>query len=223
MRKLNLTWQIRIFFILFMIILLIFAKSPFNFLILNTILGYIPIELCFHLLKFKSTKSIFFWLLLVLWLLFFPNAPYLLTDLFHLSLLNPHIGNTGLLRSTPSIWFNFALLLTGALSCSLIAINQLHLLSAKIQQALAPRIKITSIIFATVVCILSSVGIYMGRFLRIHSLYMLLTPTWFFKQIMGMWTMDMLKFTAILTICQLLIYWLIYVVQNANQDHLHNR
>lgn len=221
MRKITPEWQIRIFFGVFLVVLLLFAKTPFNFLILNTILGYIPIELGFHLLKSPSHRSPLFWLLLVVWLLFFPNAPYILTDLFHLALLNPHVGTTGLLKSTPTIWFNFSLLLTSALSCTLLAMNQLLDMATQFRQRRSHGGILVSTGFILLICLLSSVGIYMGRFLRIHSLYMLLTPTWFIKQIFSMWSISMLEFTGLLTLCQLLICWLLIIIRNRQNATRH--
>lgn len=218
MHKVTINWQIRFFFLILMIFLLLFAKSPFNFLILNTILGYIPIELGFHLQRTNSSKSLFFWLVTIIWLLFYPNAPYLLTDLFHLALLNPHIGNSGLLKSDPTIWFNFSLLLTSALSCTLIAMNQMIDFSIRLKKLWLPKLRFSAWGFIVVMCLLSSIGIYMGRFLRIHSLYILLTPTWFTHQILTMWSMNMVKFTILLTICQLVICWLLYTIRYQAQN-----
>ncbi|KRM13561.1 DUF1361 domain-containing protein [Paucilactobacillus suebicus] len=217
MHKLNINWQIRIFFAIFMVVLVVFAKSPFNFLILNTFLGYIPIELGFHLTKFSSTKSLLFWIIFIFWILFYPNAPYILTDLFHLSLLNPHIGSTGLLKSDPKMWFYFSMLIISALSCALISFTQLKQLGDKFSMTVLKKIPFASEIFITLMCILSSIGIYMGRFLRIHSFYILLTPTWFFKQIMSMWSTRMLEFTLILTIIQLVIIWIMNIAVKLNQ------
>lgn len=93
-------WEIRGFFVAWMLYLFFRARDPFSFLLLNTFLGYIPIEISFHLGRQRSAWL--FWPLVIIWLLFYPNAPYLLTDLFHLSLLQPYAAS-GLLRVTPHI------------------------------------------------------------------------------------------------------------------------
>lgn len=216
MIKLNFNWRIRLFFLIYIVILMIFIKTPYGFLVLNTFLGYIPIELSFQLQRIDRGHSLFFLLILLVWLLFYPNAPYVLTDLFHLSLMHPHNLTTGLLKSDPAMWLNFAFLVISALSCTLIGMIQLkkicHLLATKI----TPRLPGASIIYPLVFTFLSSIGIYIGRFLRIHSLYILLTPTWFIKQIINMWSVNMWLFTLILTVVQLVLFWLISEIKRTD-------
>lgn len=216
MIKLNFNWRIRLFFLIYIVILMIFIKTPYGFLVLNTFLGYIPIELSFQLQRIDRGHSLFFLLILLVWLLFYPDAPYVLTDLFHLSLMHPHNLTTGLLKSDPAMWLNFAFLVISALSCTLIGMIQLkkicHLLATKI----TPRLPGASIIYPLVFTFLSSIGIYIGRFLRIHSLYILLTPTWFIKQIINMWSVNMWLFTLILTVVQLVLFWLISEIKRTD-------
>lgn len=91
-------WLVRALFLVWIALLYSYLKQPpFNFLVLNTFLAFIPIELSFHIDVGKPKNGLLFWVLIIVWLLFYPNTPYLLTDLFHLSLLNPY-GVNGLLR-----------------------------------------------------------------------------------------------------------------------------
>lgn len=130
--------------------------------------------------------------------------------------MHPHNLTTGLLKSDPAMWLNFAFLVISALSCTLIGMIQLkkicHLLATKI----TPRLPGASIIYPLVFTFLSSIGIYIGRFLRIHSLYILLTPTWFIKQIINMWSVNMWLFTLILTVVQLVLFWLISEIKRTD-------
>ncbi|WP_235808585.1 DUF1361 domain-containing protein [Paucilactobacillus hokkaidonensis] len=197
---------------------MLFVKAPFGFLILNTFLGYLPIELSFQLLRVKNVRSLFFLLILLIWLLFYPNAPYVLTDLFHLSLLHPHNLTTGLLKSDPQMWLDFAFLVISALSCSLIGILQLNKICHLLATKMTPQLPGASVIYPLIFAFLSSIGIYMGRFLRIHSLYMLLTPTWFIKQIGSMWSINMWLFTLILTVVQLVLYWIVVEIRKTDLD-----
>ena len=100
-------WLIRLAFWGFFVFAALDLHGAFHFLLLNSILAYIPIELSFWLTTRRS--PLLFWLIAVIWLLFYPNAPYLMTDLFHLSLLKPY-GINGLLRFDLPMWRDFAYL-----------------------------------------------------------------------------------------------------------------
>ncbi|MHA8110765.1 DUF1361 domain-containing protein [Lactobacillaceae bacterium Melli_B4] len=208
-------WQIRFFFLIWFGLLISFSRQPFGFLLLNTFLAYIPIEVGFHLRQKTVNASVLYWPLLIIWVLFYPNAPYILTDLLHLAMLAPYDQTTGLLRLSTSMWINYFFLTISALVCAFIGawslsqtikslMHKLHLKSAIIYWFL--------VIFMT---FLSSVGVFIGRFLRLHTLYLFLSPRLIITPLINMWTPKMLMFTAIMMATQLIIYWLI----NINQHH----
>ena len=85
MFKLTKQWQIRFFFWIAIILLKIFMPKPFNFMAFNVFLAYIPVEIGFQLPRFNDRRALAFWTCLIIWLLFYPNTPYVMTDLFHLS------------------------------------------------------------------------------------------------------------------------------------------
>lgn len=68
-------WLIRLAFWGFFVFAALDLHGAFHFLLLNSILAYIPIELSFWLTTRRS--PLLFWLIAVIWLLFYPNAPYL--------------------------------------------------------------------------------------------------------------------------------------------------
>lgn len=217
MKKLSLNWQIRIYFIILLIFLKLFVKAPYDFMVLNTFLGYVPIELSFHFKRFNDRRALAFWLLLVIWLIFYPNAPYVMTDLFHLSWLHPHTSINGILRSDPRIWFYFATLMVCALSCLILGTITLEKTAQQLTALTTPQHPKLKFIWIVIFTILSSIGIYIGRFLRLHSLYLLFTPTWFFRQLLSIWHPAMLEFAFIMTVLQLLIYCLLKVSQRYTQ------
>lgn len=187
-------------------------KSPFNFMAFNTFLGYIPIEISFHLPRFADRRSLLFWLMTLLWLLFYPNAPYVMTDLFHLSWLHPHTNVSGILKSSPSIWLIFAIMMISAFVCVLIGSLELLNTSSLIAKVLLPKHPELRYLLMVLFTFCSSVGIYIGRFLRLHSVYMLITPSWFFRQIFGALSPSSLSFVVILTVLQLIICWFVHLL-----------
>lgn len=205
-------WQLRGFFFLWIIFLKLVMKAPYNFMAFNTFLGYIPIEISFHLPKLADRRSLLFWLTSLIWLLFYPNAPYVLTDLFHLSWLHPHTNVSGILKSTPSIWLIFAIMIISAFCCVLIGSLELLNTSGLIAKVLAPRYPQLRYLLMVIFATCSSIGIYIGRFLRLHSIYMLITPSWFWRQILSAMTWNACQFIVILTVLQLIICWFVHLL-----------
>ncbi|GAA3189057.1 DUF1361 domain-containing protein [Lentilactobacillus kefiri] len=207
-------WLVRGLFLIWMAGLYLYLKTPpFNFLVLNTFLAYIPIELSFHIDVGKPKNGLLFWVIIIIWLLFYPNTPYLLTDLFHLSLLNPY-GINGLLRLDDVMWFKFALLLISTLFSTLLGLWGLDTVANAITARIHAKhilIKHTVVVGLT---ILTSIGIFIGRFLRIHTVYLFLTPELFIRPLMNMWSRPAVVFIVLLTIVQLVFYYTLKLIQN---------
>ena len=98
----------------------------------------------------------------VTWLLFFPNAPYILTDLFHLDT-----------RPGVPLWYDLALILSCAWNGLMLAYASLSDMQRLVQQRLGFWVGWG---FATVALVLSSFGIYLGRYLRFNSWDVLSNP-----------------------------------------------
>ncbi len=94
-------------------------------------------------------------LLLVSWLLFFPNAPYILTDLFHLKL------TTGV-----PVWYDLILILSYAWTGMFLGFLSLRDLESMLLLKWKPR---RVQIFVSGLLFLASLGVYLGRFLRWNS------------------------------------------------------
>jgi uncharacterized membrane protein len=129
----------------------------FLFLNWNLFLAFVPWILTVILTlssKLQQSKLAVFGMLGV-WLLFFPNASYILTDLFHLS----H-------HSSMPIWFDLVLILSFAWTGLLYGFLSLWYLEELMEQFLSKRwITLISVVLMFV----SSFGIYIGRYLRWNS------------------------------------------------------
>ncbi|MBN1313651.1 MAG: DUF1361 domain-containing protein [Anaerolineae bacterium] len=99
---------------------------------------------------------------ILVWLLFFPNAPYLLTDLIH---LQP--------QENVPFWFDLILIVTFALTGFFLGLISLVLMQAIVRKTLGA---IVSWIFAVGVLGVSGFGIYLGRFLRWNSWDVIVNP-----------------------------------------------
>ncbi|WP_210515865.1 DUF1361 domain-containing protein [Hymenobacter terricola] len=105
------------------------------------------------------------------WLLFFPNAPYILTDLFHLDT-----------RPGVPLWYDLALILSCAWNGLMLAYASLSDMQRLVQQRLGFW---SGWAFATVALLLSSFGIYLGRYLRFNSWDILTNPLTLFFDIVN--------------------------------------
>jgi uncharacterized membrane protein len=88
------------------------------------------------------------------WLLFFPNAPYLLTDIMHLR------------PSNAPIWFDLILLVAFAWTGTFLGLVSLYLMQSVVRRMTG---RLASWAFAVGTLAAGSFGIYLGRFLRWNS------------------------------------------------------
>ena len=95
------------------------------------------------------------WAYSALWLLFFPNAPYIFTDLVHLNRwLHVHY------------WPDLTMILLVALTGFLVGFVSLYLMQSVVAQRFG---RAAGWLFILVVTGLSGLGVYIGRFLRWNS------------------------------------------------------
>lgn len=141
------------------------GSGYYRFLIGNLFLACVPLLLSSTLRMADRLRG--HWTikggLFGLWLLFLPNAPYILTDILHLTY-----------TSDAPAWYDLALLL----SCSGTGLLMGYLSLIDVQGIVARRLSpIVGWIFAVVSLVLSGFAIYLGRFLRWNSWDVLVTPT----------------------------------------------
>ncbi|KRO16574.1 DUF1361 domain-containing protein [Lacticaseibacillus saniviri] len=201
-------WWLRIAFWVALIYLTLFEHGYYDFLSLNLLLAYIPVEIGFWLTP--KRHALLFYPLLVVWLLFLPNAPYLLTDLVHLTLLDAYSPVTNLLINSPKVWYKFTELI---ITVGLGTVGGLLSIQAVVK-SLSQRWHRDWLRYWLVpgVSLLSAVGIYIGRFLRIHTVYLLM-PNWIVPRILTMWSSRMLFFTGLLFLVQMAAYGLMVLMQ----------
>jgi len=158
LRELTFLAVISIFCFVFSVFRLIYTDSIlFLFLNWNLFLAFVPWFFSSLLIVYPSLqkRTVFVFSVLGIWLLFFPNAPYILTDLFHLkrNLLMP-------------IWFDLLLILSFAWTGLMFGFISLW----NIERVLKGFIKNNWVTFiSTSLLFVGSFGIYLGRYLRWNS------------------------------------------------------
>ena len=139
----------------------LWGKSSLSYLIWNLFLAWIPYIISFYFIK-KEMLTKFFIPFFILWILFFPNAPYLITDVLHV------------FSSSPSyLWYDSLLFFFfGWIGLLLGVLSLFH-----IHQYLKVHFDyLTSELMIFFICIISSFGIYLGRFERWNSWDAFISP-----------------------------------------------
>ncbi|MGX7419727.1 DUF1361 domain-containing protein [Carnobacterium gallinarum] len=202
---------IRLFFCVYMLGIY-FISYRYQLMLLNGLLAYIPIELSFWLKSKKPKSNWFFGSIGLVWLLFFPNIPYLLTDLVHLSWLRPYIPGSFSLVNAPNIWKDFYLLLVGVIGFLVIGYHSLKALGEVLTQRFPQLPKYFEHFFYMFICAISSFGIYLGRFSRLHTIYLLTDPVASGKAILDTFEPNMYLFMLGFTILQIILFYTITFV-----------
>lgn len=133
----------------------------FSFMIWNLFLAWIPFVIAsgMYVMHIKKRKQRIAQLVLGgAWLAFFPNAPYLITDLMHISVLQA--------KQTAPEWFDVLFMTSFAVTGLLLGFVSLYFVQLIIKNLYS---KTIGWIMVTIVLLLSSFGIYLGRFLRWNS------------------------------------------------------
>jgi uncharacterized membrane protein len=140
-------------------------STYFIYLLWNIFLAFLPFLLSNILLWYKINKKInleFLVFGLIVWLFLFPNAPYLVTDFIHLGV-----------KSIVPLWYDALLIFSSAWLGMLLALYSL----SNIERLFLTRYskRVTSFIIIVFILI-SSFGIYIGRFLRWNTWDVIIQP-----------------------------------------------
>jgi uncharacterized membrane protein len=180
----------------------------YRFLVWNLILAWIPF--IFAIIAYASAitrKPVMYIVIFgcaIAWLVFFPNAPYILTDFQHLTVADSRVP----------VWFDVILLIWFAWTGLLLGIVSLYLMQEIVNRWFNPA---TGWLFAIIVISLSSFGIYLGRFGRWNSWDLWQNPTAVARDVFEvvrhpLANISTLGFTLIFTSFFLFIYVAIFFI-----------
>jgi uncharacterized membrane protein len=139
------------------------GDSFYRFLVWNLGLAWVPFVLALGAyVSARRGNGVAAAALGVLWLLFFPNAPYLLSDFIHL----PES------RATP-LWYDALMLAAFAWTGLVLGFASLYLMQMIWRQRAGTLLSWLGVVAALA---LGSLGVYLGRFLRFNSWDALVRP-----------------------------------------------
>lgn len=133
----------------------------------NLFLAVIPLYFSFQLSQVKTRKA--GWLYLCAWLLFFPNAMYIVTDLFHL-------------KDHPGIpkWYDLLILISAAITGVIMGFLSLFTVERYLCRIVGNRYMKLIISGCFFLC---GYGVYLGRYLRWNSWDIITQPFSLFTDI----------------------------------------
>jgi uncharacterized membrane protein len=139
------------------------GSGDLDFLLWNMALAWVPLVAALALDDVRSTPLSLQLPLLALWLAFFPNAPYLVTDLIH---INPSD------RGFTSVLGDVALVSVAPVGLAL-GFSSLMLVERVVRGRFGGR---TALAVAVLSLAAASLGIYLGRVVRLNSWDLLTRP-----------------------------------------------
>jgi uncharacterized membrane protein len=150
----------------------------YGYLIWNLFLAWLPLVFALLAVNDHEEGAPKRWRFLAfgaVWLLFFPNAPYMFTDIIHLH------GGFG-----SHFWTDLVLILSCAFTGMVLGFLSLYLMQATVK---AEAGSLTSWLFIAAVAGLSGFGIYLGRFLRFNSWDVIVSPFRVYRGV-GRWVAE---------------------------------
>lgn len=178
-----------------------YATSTRGFLFLNwnLFLAFLPWAATTYITLYShTTKTLTLAILLGLWLLFFPNSPYILTDLFHL-----------LDRGKSPMWFDLIMILSFAWTGLLFGFISLFEIEKMLASTLKP--KVVHLVVSTMI-FLASFGVYLGRYQRWNSWDIFKSPIGLFADISDRFLNPLAHsrtwgFTVLMGLLLVMMYW----------------
>jgi uncharacterized membrane protein len=140
------------------------GDSFYRFLVWNLFLAWVPVAAALAAtVAAQKRATVAVVIASGLWIVFFPNAPYMLTDYIHL----------GEGFSAAPLWYDALMLSAFAWTAMLLGFFSLYLMQRLWTPYVGP---IGSWVLVVLALALASFGVYLGRFVRINSWDALLRP-----------------------------------------------
>ncbi|WP_336964411.1 DUF1361 domain-containing protein [Chryseobacterium contaminans] len=185
----------------------------FFFLNWNLFLAWVPLWLSSIIMAFHIKSKLSIAMIMIVWILFFPNSPYILTDLFHLKV-----------RNTIPIWYDLIVILSYAwtgLICGFLSLIDIE----KLLSGYSNEKTINGIV--VLFLFMSSFGVYLGRFLRWNSWDILNNPFGLFNDIVVrfIYPLEYTKtwgVTLLMGIMLNFMYFTFKLIRNNNEKHVRS-
>jgi uncharacterized membrane protein len=140
--------------------MLYMQNGSYRFMLWNLFLAWIPVVCALLLERTRGRFAVI--VCAATWLLFLPNAPYMLTDV-------AHVGG----RSSNWFWYDLIMFLSFALTGLILGYVSLYIVQKRVAERFG---SVRAWVFAILTLGLCSFGIYLGRFERFNSWDVIFNP-----------------------------------------------
>lgn len=171
----------------------------------NLFLAWIPLGFTFAIHTLRSAeipRQRAIWACAVAWFLFFPNAPYIVTDMVHL-------GGFTKIDGVPK-WFDIMVIMGHAVTGLFLGCASLWAMETLVAERLGRRM---GWIFSVGMLALASFGIYLGRFLRLNSWDVVFRPDRIVERMWGLThpvkAFEVFAFSVTFFLFSVGVYWFI--------------
>ena len=177
-------------------------------IIWNCFLAVVPLYCAMFVNYFlKLNKKLFASIFSVIWLLFFPNSLYMLTDFKYISNFKIETwDNYQAIGSNVINWFFLADLVVSIFCGVLFGMISLYIMQNLVRERFS---RLKTALFVVFVMLLSSFGIYIGRFPRLNS-WDVFRPWFLIEKIFSLITVFTVFFVLYFTILSLMVYIIFY-------------
>lgn len=175
------------------------------FLIWNIFLAWLPFYFSLVFINHEFKHKFCRYIIGFLWLIFYPNAPYILTDFIHLSRYKFYetTGFDEVFNTSLAIWYDFFLISLFAIIALVLSYISLSIMHRFIKERFNA---FYGWIFVIILSILSGFAIYLGRFIRLNSWNLVTNPMHLINNIFNSFNLTALSFTLMFSILILFFY-----------------
>lgn len=149
-----------------------FIDNITGFMAWNLFLAFIPLVFSIFLFNRRSRRNILWWIGLIIFILFLPNAAYVITDIIHFvsDVRNPDISANGIIFLIIPQYIIFIL---AGFQCHVLSVMAI-INYLRRQDIISKRNGVVGIELG--INLLTAYGVYLGRFNRLNSWYIVTEP-----------------------------------------------
>ncbi len=209
-----------VYFVISIVVFIINLSFLNLMLAWNIILAFVPVVLAvifyrnIEMEKYSIYNKLFFVLIFLAWIAFFPNSYYVITDFIHLGSESFYYRDN--MYAPLTYVENFEGYLTlihiflGAVISVVMASYSLKIMHQFVKDRYS---KVIGNIFVVGIVVLSSIGIYIGRFIRLQS-WDMINPIYVVSELIKSIDVFAFEFIFIFILIQLAIYYFLRPILN---------